>query len=493
MGGSGKQKALALIGDRLLDMKLYQGLLSSGEEREGWMTQKRSMLVSNENLSRCALDMLIPEIMSKKDYLTLSTHEKGTLLEAYLGVLYVQDSFQITLDLNTTINECLTKLQSYLNESKDVIQGDSTLFTKSQYKSPPDRKKAKSTLLEVLQKRGVDKAASFFTTWSIETPNFPPFISKFEANFDLVYCNLPDPGPMIGEPCLSKKDAEESAAAKVLQFFRDRELMVFAPEKSHLIQSNALNPPTLAEQIEALQQELMLASTSSSPSSSSSTGDITPPTYNQVEIHSGVFITLVVGGTIPEIVHQSQEDFIKSTKNNQLLANHIIILPESLPLPEVFQEQKKRPLDPKKWSLCSNDILMSSTPPTTTTTSSSTSSNTTPNSNIISSSTVQNSRTIFDGPYSKKFRKSESNNDVDGVNEENRNGCEEGEVTIDEEECKRLELEEREQENLRVRENLIALRQTRQLSETKKAENYRKYATKRRGSGGSKADRETSE
>ena len=47
-----RQKALALLGDRLIDLKLYEQLLLEGESHEGYMTQTRSMLVANSNLAR---------------------------------------------------------------------------------------------------------------------------------------------------------------------------------------------------------------------------------------------------------------------------------------------------------------------------------------------------------------------------------------------------------------------------------------------------------
>ncbi len=47
-----RQKALALLGDRLIDLKLYEQLIVKGEKNEGYMTQIRSMLVANSNLAR---------------------------------------------------------------------------------------------------------------------------------------------------------------------------------------------------------------------------------------------------------------------------------------------------------------------------------------------------------------------------------------------------------------------------------------------------------
>jgi 23S rRNA maturation mini-RNase III len=504
MSGSGKQKALALIGDRLLDLKLYELLLSSGEEREGWMTQKRSMLVSNENLSRCGSDLLVPSVLSRKEFNLLSTHEKGTLVEAYLGVLYVQEKNQITSALNEIVNHMILTLQSYLNHSDDISSStlshssstphdpsslsttpgissstSSSLLLRSQYKPPADRKKAKSTLLEVLQKRGVTKATTFFTTWSIETPNFPPFVSKFEPNFDLIHCNLPDPGPVIGEICPSKKDAEESVAAKVLQFFRDRELMVFAPEQIQHISPSALNPPSLPEQVYQVAQKF---------STYEVMNGMTDAVYDVVEVDAGVKITTVTGGNLDEILNKSREDYLRHCEQYNLSSSSsfsssspssspcpsspslssvptLVDLPESLPLSDAFYGSQKRLLDPKKWHLCSNDSL--STPsllfPTTLTSSSS-------SFPLTSTPTT----TIFDGPYLKKYR-SQSDRHRHESDE-----TEEGEIVLEEEELNLMITQEREEENKRIRENLIAVRKARVLAEKKKLANFRKFASRKR-------------
>jgi hypothetical protein len=487
MGGSGKQKALALIGDRLLDLKLYESLYVAGEEREGWMTQKRSMLVSNENLSRYGSDMLIPSILSRKEYNLLSTHEKGTVVEAYIGALYVQEGYTIPRVLTNLVNKIISTLQSYFNiddhisslsssstlpasslsssssaltitnssatSSSSALPTQSTLFLKSQYKPPADRKKAKSTLLEVLQKRGVTKATNFFTTWSIENPNFPPFISKFEPNFDLIHCNLPDPGPVIGEICPSKKEAEESVATKVLQFFRERELMVFAPpEKRALLSSASLNPPSLPEQVAAITEKYSLNGDSNTPS----------PTYSTLEIDQGVVIHIVTGGSVDEILEKSREDAASGTSAIASPED----LPDSLSLPEEFKNPHKRLLDPKQWHLCTSDSLVSI--PTNNT-------STIPSTSLSSSSS---SLTIYDGPYQKKFRPSTSSDGLTGttIAEE----TEEGEIVMEELEINEAIAREREEENRKIKENLIALRKARAMAEKKKVENFRKYATRKR-------------
>jgi hypothetical protein len=57
---------------------------------------------------------------------------------------------------------------------------------------------------------------------------------------------------------------------------------------------------------------------------------------------------------------------------------------------------------------------------------------------------------------------------------------EEGEVVLEEIEINEAIAREREEENRRIRENLIAVRKARAMAEKKKVQNFRKYATRKR-------------
>jgi hypothetical protein len=141
-------------------------------------------------------------------------------------------------------------------------------------------------------------------------------------------------------------------------------------------------------------------------------------------------------------------------------------LPEPLPLPEEFKNLRKRLLDPKQWHLCTNDSLTSM--PTTTVTTMTSSSSVSASSSSIS---------IYDGPYQKKFRPfSETSSALVTAEEE----PEEGEVVLEEIEINEAIAREREEENRRIRENLIAVRKARAMAEKKKVQNFRKYATRKR-------------
>jgi hypothetical protein len=278
-------------------------------------------------------------------------------------------------------------------------------------------------------------------------------LGALRTNFDLIHCNLPDPGPVIGEICPSKKEAEESVATKVLQFFRERELMVFAPpEKRALLSSASLNPPSLPEQVAAITEKYSLNGDSNTPS----------PTYSTLEIDQGVVIHIVTGGSVDEILEKSREDAASGTSAIASPED----LPDSLSLPEEFKNPHKRLLDPKQWHLCTSDSLVSI--PTNNT-------STIPSTSLSSSSS---SITIYDGPYQKKFRPSTSSDGLTGttIAEE----TEEGEIVMEELEINEAIAREREEENRKIKENLIALRKARAMAEKKKVENFRKYATRKR-------------
>jgi hypothetical protein len=238
LGGNGRNKALALLGDRLLDLALYTRLVRLGLTDEGVMTQHRSMVVANANLAICAERYLVPDALSSSSFRGLSIHERGTLIEAFMGALFEQQSYVI----DSVVHNACEEVVDFLRQS--VVAGDDTgVVAKQSFAADPDdsagrvqnsvsefkvksaMKKSKSALLELLQKRGIPQGSSFFTVRAASPhhPHLPPFVSTFEPTFSLACCGLPDTGPISGDVCMTKKDADESASSKVLQFFREKE------------------------------------------------------------------------------------------------------------------------------------------------------------------------------------------------------------------------------------------------------------------------------
>lgn len=244
LGGNGRNKALALLGDRLLDLTLYIRLVRLGLTDEGVMTQHRSMVVANANLAVCAERFLVPDALAAQTFNSLSIHEKGTLIEAFLGALFEQQSYIIDDVVHSACEEVVDFLrQSVAGQDQEAgahrggsggmggldadgaPAADRPGAASSEFKVKTAMKKSKSALLELLQKRGITQGSSFFSVKAANPlhPNLPPFVSTFEPTFSLACCGLPDTGPIPGDACMTKKEAEESASSKVLLFFREKE------------------------------------------------------------------------------------------------------------------------------------------------------------------------------------------------------------------------------------------------------------------------------
>ncbi len=92
---------LALIGDAAISLAIVETLWDSSLARVGNLSKARSKFASNENLSRLCQDLHLHE--NRLDRLQEPTkdsakeetiiHEKGTLVEAILGVIYLELGF----------------------------------------------------------------------------------------------------------------------------------------------------------------------------------------------------------------------------------------------------------------------------------------------------------------------------------------------------------------------------------------------------------------
>ena len=98
-------KVLALIGDAALDLAIVQLLWNLSLSTTGKLTEKRKEVASNSNLAKycdqwglygCRLNrfrVIEPEITK----LETIDHEKGTLVEAILGVIYLEFELEVLL------------------------------------------------------------------------------------------------------------------------------------------------------------------------------------------------------------------------------------------------------------------------------------------------------------------------------------------------------------------------------------------------------------
>ena len=93
---------LALIGDAVLDLSVVQSLWDSSLATVGRLTKKRAGIVANDNLAKICdewklyeyrLNRLIdPSELNAKP--KTIQHEKGTLVEAIYGVIYLEFGFE---------------------------------------------------------------------------------------------------------------------------------------------------------------------------------------------------------------------------------------------------------------------------------------------------------------------------------------------------------------------------------------------------------------
>lgn len=96
---------LALLGDSALDLTIIELLWDSSLSRTGNLTQKRQEVVSNQNLAKycdewglyaCRLNRL-KSITKEETKEETITHEKGTLVESILGVIYLEFGYEVLL------------------------------------------------------------------------------------------------------------------------------------------------------------------------------------------------------------------------------------------------------------------------------------------------------------------------------------------------------------------------------------------------------------
>ncbi len=96
---------LALLGDAAIDLAALHQVWKPNASDAGTLTQSRAELVSNEHLSKKCDEWGLYENRIHFDPITASKaemdHDKGTLVEALYGVVYVEKGFDKVLELIT--------------------------------------------------------------------------------------------------------------------------------------------------------------------------------------------------------------------------------------------------------------------------------------------------------------------------------------------------------------------------------------------------------
>jgi len=94
---------LALLGDAAIDMAILHHIWKPRASDVGYLTERRSGLVSNEHLSKKCDEWRLYENRIHFDPPTPTKsemeHIKGTLVEAFYGVIYIEMGFRKVLEM----------------------------------------------------------------------------------------------------------------------------------------------------------------------------------------------------------------------------------------------------------------------------------------------------------------------------------------------------------------------------------------------------------
>ncbi|MFX0107170.1 MAG: ribonuclease III domain-containing protein [Candidatus Hodarchaeota archaeon] len=102
-------KALALVGDAAIDMAVLHHIWQPRATDVGTLTERRANLVSNEHLANICDDWGMYDLRIHFDPATPSKgeieHDKGTLIEAIYGILYIEHGFKKVKELVPLITQ----------------------------------------------------------------------------------------------------------------------------------------------------------------------------------------------------------------------------------------------------------------------------------------------------------------------------------------------------------------------------------------------------
>ena len=121
LGGDGRLEVEALLGDRVLDVLLYQRILLMQVlcADAGTLTMLRSRLASNATLAAVARQFVVPKFVSEHMFETLDTHERGTVLEAFIGRAFMLCQTLDSQDLYRCVEKVLDAIVWH-----DTVAGD---------------------------------------------------------------------------------------------------------------------------------------------------------------------------------------------------------------------------------------------------------------------------------------------------------------------------------------------------------------------------------
>jgi hypothetical protein len=117
-----------MLGDRLLEVILYEDSLKESMTDPGKLSHFRDKLVSNKNMAIHAEKLFVPWVLPKPTFDSLSIRERATLLEAYIGGLYMDGNYKVSADCKRAIKCIIENLKASV-PSENVKSENRATFT----------------------------------------------------------------------------------------------------------------------------------------------------------------------------------------------------------------------------------------------------------------------------------------------------------------------------------------------------------------------------
>lgn len=188
---SNQAENYALLGDRILDLWLYQtqDLTERISDATAEFTQLRSKIFSNRNLAQLG-DALFDCLLTENEWSLLSEKERGTFVEALVAACYCFEGKRFS-DRFSAILE-------------DIVRALSEPVLSTPAKNPV------SMVLEWLQARQIPEPQNRFTTETLGVQPYQRFQTTIDFSFGMEWRSV------TGPEALSKDEARRLAAELVL-------------------------------------------------------------------------------------------------------------------------------------------------------------------------------------------------------------------------------------------------------------------------------------
>ena len=224
-GGEHFAENHAIIGDRLLDVYLYQNLgaylpsEASGDD----LTIRRSKIVSNRNLSRLGEEIHFL-ILNDGEWARLSEHERATFVEASIAAVFELEGKKLTDTVETILEEVVERLKSQVADvpAKDPV----------------------SMVLEYFQRHGVKEPHKRLVTEDVGNIHAHRFRTRIDISLREDISEF-----VVGEDAATKKEAKKDAARRVCAKLK---LGSAAPDAFGSLPRRQVPPPPPAPQAEGL-------------------------------------------------------------------------------------------------------------------------------------------------------------------------------------------------------------------------------------------------